>query len=263
MTRKQNPILVTFLAVGMTLGGAAIAVPVAQLIGDDIGPTTSVAAPTSAPAISEPATVTARPEPATSTTEAAPTPPAGPTTSTSRGAAPTTTATVPATTTTAPATVQIDATAEIAVAAAVDNVRLELGLQALQIAPDLDAYATAQAVLMAETGSLTHGPIETLLDGWVAIGENVAVADTPAAAIDALISSPDHYELITEPAYEADGVGAARDEEGRLWVVYVFATTTMPTTTTLPDFPVETTLPPEPLPEVTTTIPEPPAVTLP
>lgn len=240
--RKQPAWLVTALAVGLTLGGAALAVPVADLVGEQA---TSTAAPVTThapPQISDPLTVTTAPE--TTTTS--------PQTSGTSGAqtSPTTTRTAPPASTTAPL-VDLDVTAAIAVGAAVDQIRLDLGLPALDTDLQLDAYAERQALLMATTGDLTHGPVESLLDGWVAIGENVGTGDNPAEVVAALADSPDHYLLLTEAAYDVDGIGAARDADGNLWVCLVFAADELPivtTTTTLP--PVETTLPP-----VDTTIP--------
>lgn len=254
MTRKQNPILVTVMAVGMTLGGAVLAIPVANLLGSDIASTTSDAEVTAAPAIAEPFTVTAVPQTTTADTSTT-------TTQASTTSRTSTSTTRPATTTSP--TVEVDVTAQIAVGAAVDQIRLELGLTALATDPTLAAYAEGQAVLMAEAGGLSHGPIESLLNGWVLVGENVGMGDNPADVVAALIASPQHYSIVTEAAYDVDGIGAARDVEGNLWVCQVFAADTLPVTTTTEvpttvTVPVETTLPEVTLPTVPdTTLPLP------
>lgn len=257
MRGRQNPWVVAILAVGLTLGGAALGGPVADLVEGATTPSTASAGPaeaTSAATFFDPLTASSF---STATSNAPGT----------TGTTPETAGTNPApetTKATAAPTVMVDAAAEATIGALADDFRTDLGLPALQTSPDLAAYAEAQAVAMATAGELFHGPIAGLLDGWVLVGENVGMGGSAEATFDALISSSAHAEILSNPAYEAEGVGAARDAEGNLWVCQVVAATEAPAPTTTITVPPEPTVTTVTLPDPTTTITLPdPTTTLP
>lgn len=257
MRQRQNPWVVAIMAVGLTLGGAALGGPVATLFNGEVeapGTTAGAAEPTTEATFFDPITASSF-----TTTTTAPA-----TTQATR--APGGTNPAPETTrATAAPTVTVDAAAEATIDALANDFRADLGLPALQPSPDLAAYAEAQAVAMASAGELFHGPVATLLDGWVLVGENVGMGGSAEATFDAIITSSAHLEILVNPAYDSGGVGAARDAEGNLWVCQVVATTEEPapttTTFTLPPEPTVTVTVPDPsttitLPDPTTTLPE-------
>jgi uncharacterized protein YkwD len=191
-------------------------------------------------------TTTTRAPPTTTTTRAPTTTTTAPTTTETSSPPTSNTTTTPPPTTTTAGPVTPDPAAAAVISAATTELRAELALPALQPDITLQTYATAQAETMAATGELSHGPIEGLIDGFVAVGENLGVGPEPAAVFDALTDSAAHLAVLTDPTYDHGATGAARDAEGNLWVCQVFAAdaeaTTAPTLTvpTLPDPPAVT-----------------------
>lgn len=158
---------------------------------------------------------------------------------------PVTTATDPTTTFTAPVTLTV---AEQSLIAATNDLRIGLALPTVTVDSTLATYAGDWAMHMAVAGAVSHSDIETLLDGWTVIGENVVASTTAESAFQALVDSPSHYAVIANPAFTEIGVGAVLDGEGQLWISQVFAGDILPTTT---------------LPELTTTSVTVPEITLP
>lgn len=245
MTRKQNPLLVTVMAVGMSLGGVFAGGWVPALLTNQSTGTTLVAAvettPPSFTTSSDPVAFE-QPEPSFPTA-----PPSTTTTGvgTTVGPGPSATLTTTTTpvTTTEPVVVLVQA--EIIIAAAANSARISVGLDPVTPDPVLTAYARDWAQHMAETGELTHSDIDSLLDGWVIIGENIAVGTDATDIAADIVDSPSHLSVITGETYTEIGVGVV-ELDGELWVVQVFAGEDLPPVTT-------TTVT---LPEVTTTIPE-------
>jgi uncharacterized protein YkwD len=182
---------------------------------------------------------------------------ASPTSTTSAIPDPTTSITDLPTTTAAPVVLTV---AEQFLIAATNDLRVDLALSAVSVDATLDAYAGSWAMHMAVAGAVTHSDIDTLLDGWTLIGENVVTAGSADSAFAALVTSPAHYEVLVNPGYTDIGVGVVQDEEGAVWVAQVLGGDIVPTT--VPSLPTTTvTIPevtPPTLPEVTTpTLPNP------
>lgn len=120
------------------------------------------------------------------------------------------------------------APSEALLTASTDLVRTSIGLPALISHPDLDFYARVWAGKMAIVEALSHSNINSLLGPWLIIGENVAVGPDMSQIAAALAASPDHYAVMTNPAFLHSGIGVAVDGNGRLWVVQVFGGTVLP-----------------------------------
>jgi len=72
---------------------------------------------------------------------------------------------------------------------------------------------------MADEGRLSHSTLpDGLAPGWQAIGENVAVSESLAAAQAQLEGSPGHRANMVNPAYSEAGVGVTV-RDGRFWLV--------------------------------------------
>lgn len=143
---------------------------------------------------------------------------------------------------------------------ATNEIRASVGVDPLVPDPTLMAYAQLWAVHMAASGGIGHSDIESLLDGWTVVGENVGTGPDPASVMVDLSESGSHYDVMVNAEFEEIGIGVAVDEAGDAWVCQVFGGTpdpevTVPVETTLPTLPVETTIPDVTLPEVTTTLP--------
>jgi uncharacterized protein YkwD len=104
-----------------------------------------------------------------------------------------------------------------------NQVRASIGLPDLVRVPELDAKAVAQAQRMADRGSIFHSEQldSGVSAGWVAIGENVALAGSVQDAQIALEASPPHYANMTNPAYSEVGVGVVT-QNGIVYVAQVF-----------------------------------------
>lgn len=124
--------------------------------------------------------------------------------------------------------VVFSAPSEALLTASTDLVRTSIGLPALISHPDLDFYARVWAGKMSIADSLSHSNINSLLGPWLIIGENVAVGPDMSQIATALAASPDHYGVMTNPAFLHSGIGVAVDASGRLWVVQVFGGTVLP-----------------------------------
>jgi uncharacterized protein YkwD len=84
------------------------------------------------------------------------------------------------------------------------------------------AKAVSWSNHMADEGQLSHSLLSAgVPDGWSALGENVAVADTVEHAIKALEGSPPHRANMLNAAFRSVAVGVA-DRDGRVWVTEVF-----------------------------------------
>jgi len=101
----------------------------------------------------------------------------------------------------------------------------------------LDAVARAHSADMATRGYLSHdtpegvNPVDRILAGGVAefslAGENVGMTSrgTPNAEIfQRWLASPDHFENLSAPAFNATGVGIARRADGTLFYTQVYVT---------------------------------------
>lgn len=248
---KQNSILVTVTAVGLIGGSALLSIPISRVLHSELaGYGTSLTIITASPAI--PSVTTTEVDPIsehssttlpfeTTLTSGIPDP-AGP--------SPTIVVTIPE--------VIILAAPENNIVDSTNALRASIGVALLVPNNTLQDYARRWAVHMAETGSLAHSNITTLLGNWPIVGENVAQAASVEEAFAALTNSSAHQSAMIDASYDVVGVGVAVDANGLVWVTQVFAGQELPITTTslppttIPTIPEVTTT----LPEVTTTLPE-------
>lgn len=92
----------------------------------------------------------------------------------------------------------------------------------------LDGIARAQAVRMAERGDIYHNPnLSSDADAagldWRRLGENVGTGPDVQSIHDAFVASPNHYDNMIWPTYNAIGVGMVSGNDGRMYVAHVFA----------------------------------------
>jgi uncharacterized protein YkwD len=86
------------------------------------------------------------------------------------------------------------------------------------------AYAKAHAWSqhMADEGRLSHSTLsQGMPAGWHTLGENVAMAGSLDAAMDALEKSPPHRANLLNPAFTRVAIGVA-EKNGYVWVTEVF-----------------------------------------
>lgn len=98
---------------------------------------------------------------------------------------------------------------EAAFVDAINQIRVELGLPALEPLPELAVTAREHAAEMADAGEIFHAdPISAgLTVEWVKLGENVGVGAGIEVLIDAFVASPGHYANIIDPSFTRIGVG--------------------------------------------------------
>lgn len=96
----------------------------------------------------------------------------------------------------------------------------------------LDAEAAAHAGRVCEAGRVAHtlargaDPEARLASRGIrarVVGETVARASSPAAAMDALVRSPSHQYTLVDRRFTDVGVGTAHDRRGRTCVVVLLA----------------------------------------
>ncbi len=161
---------------------------------------------------------TVAPSPTTTTTTA----PTVITTTTTAPTVTTTTSTSAPTTTVAPPPAGDTAFASALVSLA-NAAREAEGLPPLAVSGSLTAYAQAWAVHLAETTSLSHTNVGSLLGAWSTVGENVAAGQpSPAAMHAAWMASSGHRANILNPAFTHIGVGVVIDANGTPRGVQVF-----------------------------------------
>jgi uncharacterized protein YkwD len=101
--------------------------------------------------------------------------------------------------------------------------RSERGLPRLTSKSDLASVALKQAKRMAAAGKLFHNPnLSSDVSGWRYVGENVGYGSSAAKIHAALMNSAPHRANILDRDYTQIGVGAVRDDNGRLWIAQVF-----------------------------------------
>jgi cysteine-rich secretory family protein len=102
------------------------------------------------------------------------------------------------------------------------------GLATLARNDQLVAMARGQATRMADRGSIFHNPnlggeiTERGLD-WQKVGENVGMGPNVDLIEQAFLDSPHHYENIVDPQYDSVGIGVVNGDDGKRYVVQVFA----------------------------------------
>lgn len=105
---------------------------------------------------------------------------------------------------------------------AINTLRSDNGLPALAWNSAVYAKAVSWSNHMADAGVLSHSLLSAgVPEGWSALGENVAVADTVEHAIKALEGSAPHRANMLNRSFRSVAVGVA-DRDGRVWVTEVF-----------------------------------------
>ena len=104
-----------------------------------------------------------------------------------------------------------------------NEVRAAVGLPELTRTPELDAKAKAQADRMAKRGTIFHSSnlASGVTEGWMSIGENVALAGSVPEAQVALEASPGHYANMVNPVFNQVGIGVTV-RNGITYVVQIF-----------------------------------------
>jgi hypothetical protein len=106
--------------------------------------------------------------------------------------------------------------------------RASKGLQPLARNDQLVEMARGQADRMEAKGTIFHNPdlggeiTRRGLD-WRRVGENVGMGPDVDLIYEALLDSPKHYENIVRPDYNTLGLGVVAGDDGKRYLVQVFA----------------------------------------
>ena len=134
----------------------------------------------------------------------------------------------------------------------INALRTSLGLNTLQLDPELTGLSQSWAEHMAATETLAHPPDITagVTSPWIKLGDNMAMGSTFELTWRALIDSPVHYRNLTDPEFTHVGIGVAYLADGTQYTHEWFMTLAPPVAPP-PAEPVPTPPPPA-VPEVTT-----------
>ncbi len=137
---------------------------------------------------------------------------------------PTPKTTAPTTTTQPPTTVKAESRSdyESEFQGRINSLRASSGLPTLARSGSLDAWARDWAKTMAESGSIMHSNIASLLPPWSAAAENVGKGGSVSTIFGLLKESSPHVSNMVGN-YTAVGIGVWQDSSGTLWTVHVFA----------------------------------------
>lgn len=111
--------------------------------------------------------------------------------------------------------------AESDFASRINSYRSANGEPALKRDGSLDSYARSWAKKLAQSGSLSHSNIGSLIPPWSAVGENVGKGGSVQGIFDALKASSGHRANMVGD-FTHVGVGVWRDADGVLWTAHVF-----------------------------------------
>ncbi len=103
----------------------------------------------------------------------------------------------------------------------INSLRASSGLPALARNGSLNARARDWAKTMAESGSLKHSNVGSLVPPWSAAAENVGNGGTVSSLFGLLKGSGGHLANMVGN-YTDVGIGVWRDSSGTLWTVHVF-----------------------------------------
>jgi len=119
----------------------------------------------------------------------------------------------------------------------VNRWRSQRHLPTLARLPSLDAVARRHSADMSVRGYLSHdtpegrNPVDRLvaggIDGFALAAENVGMTNRPdpnPEIFQGWLASPDHYENLIAPVFNATGVGIARRSDGTLFYTQVYVT---------------------------------------
>lgn len=112
--------------------------------------------------------------------------------------------------------------AESDFASRINSYRGSNGLSALSRSGSLDSHARSWAKNMADSGSLSHSNIGSLLGEWSSVGENVGVGGNVSAIFGALADSSGHRANMLGD-FTHVGIGVYQASDGTLWTCHVFA----------------------------------------
>ena len=141
---------------------------------------------------------------------------------------PTTTSTTSTTTSTTSTTTEppeegsIDFASESDFVGRINSLRSSNGKEGLTRDGSLDARARDWARHMAESGSLAHSNLGSLMPPWTAVAENLGQGGSVSQVFDLLAGSSGHLSNMLGD-YTHLGVGVWRDANGVLWTAHVFA----------------------------------------
>ncbi len=137
----------------------------------------------------------------------------------------------------------------------INDLRSSLGLQTLQIDPELQALADSWASHMASIQTLVHPADQyagiTTSVYW--LGDNIAFGPTIDVVWTDFVNSPVHYHNLTDPRFDRVGIGVATASNGSIYVIHRFMATLAETPSAPPETEAATTVPPT----VDTTAPPP------
>jgi uncharacterized protein YkwD len=136
----------------------------------------------------------------------------------------TTSTTISTTTTTteAPAVGSVDYAAESDFAGRINSVRSSNGKSSLTRDGSLDARARDWAKYMAESGSLAHSNLGSLIPPWTSVAENLGQGGSVSQVFDLLAGSSGHLSNMLGD-FTHLGVGVWRDANGVIWTTHLFA----------------------------------------
>ena len=107
--------------------------------------------------------------------------------------------------------------------AAINQVRAEQGLPALEVDAELTAKARGWSDTMLAANDIWHSNLpDGVTANWKRLGENVGMGGSVDALHDAFVASPKHYENLVDPGFRFVGLGVSVNEEGTLFVTQEF-----------------------------------------
>jgi uncharacterized protein YkwD len=105
---------------------------------------------------------------------------------------------------------------------AVNQFRTANGAPALQWDEGVYQKAHDWSQHLADAGKLSHSNLaDGVPDGWHRLGENVAMASTLDAAMNALENSPPHRANLLNPAFDRVAIGVVH-QNGLYWITETF-----------------------------------------
>lgn len=104
----------------------------------------------------------------------------------------------------------------------INSLRSANGLAGLSRNGALDSRARSWAKTMAESGSLKHSNMGSLVPPWSGAAENVGKGGSVSSIFGLLKGSGGHFANMVGD-YTDVGIGVWRDSSGTLWTVHVFA----------------------------------------
>lgn len=122
----------------------------------------------------------------------------------------------------------------------INNERTEVSLGKLHLDPELSKVARkhTKEMIQADKGLFhsTTAQLTKRVTTYSILGENVGVGGSVPSLHQAFMDSPPHAANVLHASYEYVGVGAKRDDDGRLWVTIIFQGGNNPgTTLKMPD----------------------------